>query len=133
MAQVLNPHRPSPGWPLYTALGLLGGLYLALLSGLLLSLLFADGLFVPGEAIAFLNEPPIRYALVLTLGSTALTAVISILFAVPIGYLMSRFRFPGKAFIDALLDLPIVLPPLVVGLAYGNGTPRKKARCVVLV
>ncbi|MEX2382258.1 MAG: ABC transporter permease, partial [Opitutales bacterium] len=33
------------------------------------------------------------------------------------GYLMSRVSFPGKVVIDALLDVPIVLPPLVVGLA----------------
>jgi molybdate transport system permease protein len=37
--------------------------------------------------------------------------------AVPFGYLMSRFRFPGKTLVDAILDIPIVLPPLVIGLA----------------
>ena len=63
------------------------------------------------------DEKAIRYALTLTLGSTILTAMVSVLFAVPIGYLMSRFSFPGKSLIDALLDLPIVLPPLVIGLA----------------
>ncbi|OPZ19240.1 MAG: Sulfate transport system permease protein CysW [candidate division BRC1 bacterium ADurb.BinA364] len=34
----------------------------------------------------------------------------------PIGYLMARFRFRGKAFVDGMLDVPIVLPPLVLGL-----------------
>ncbi len=117
MARALSPHRPWPGWPLYAALGLLGGFYVLLLVALILSLFLADGLFSPGEALAFLNTPPIRYALALTLGSTVLTAILSVLFAVPIGYIMSRFRFPGKNFLDALLDVPIVLPPLVVGLA----------------
>ena len=32
------------------------------------------------------------------------------------GYLMSRYRFWGKQIIDAMLDIPIVLPPLVIGL-----------------
>jgi molybdate transport system permease protein len=36
---------------------------------------------------------------------------------VPIGYLMSRHKFFGRRLIDAILDIPIVLPPLVVGLS----------------
>jgi len=36
---------------------------------------------------------------------------------VPIGYLMSRYSFRGKAVLDAMLDIPIVLPPLVIGLS----------------
>ncbi|MCC5850462.1 MAG: ABC transporter permease [Verrucomicrobia bacterium] len=113
----MKPHRTGPAWPLYTALGILGGFYLLLVAGLLLALFFADGLFRPGAALEFLNTPPIRYALMLTLGSTLLTAMLSVLVAVPVGYLMSRVSFPGKVVVDALLDVPIVLPPLVVGLA----------------
>jgi molybdate transport system permease protein len=37
--------------------------------------------------------------------------------AVPLGYSLSRFRFPGRYLLDAMLDIPIVLPPLVVGLS----------------
>ena len=37
--------------------------------------------------------------------------------AVPLGYLLSRFSFFGKPLIDVLIDIPIVLPPLVVGLS----------------
>jgi molybdate transport system permease protein len=46
-----------------------------------------------------------------------LTAILSLWVAVPLGYLMSRFWFPLKGLIDAVLDIPIVLPPLVVGLS----------------
>lgn len=34
----------------------------------------------------------------------------------PVGYLLARGRFPGRAWLDAALDIPIVLPPMVVGL-----------------
>ena len=37
--------------------------------------------------------------------------------AVPLGYLMSRTQFRGRRLLDAILDIPIVLPPLVVGLS----------------
>jgi len=45
------------------------------------------------------------------------TTLLSLWVAIPIGYLMSRFTFRGKAFVDTLLDIPVVLPPLVVGLS----------------
>ena len=44
-------------------------------------------------------------------------AVSSVWVATPLGYLLSRYRFPGRWFIDTLVDIPIVLPPLVLGLS----------------
>jgi molybdate transport system permease protein len=64
-----------------------------------------------------LSKPEIRYSIKLTMISCTITAILSLWVAVPIGYLMSRHRFPGRNLIDAVLDIPIVLPPLVVGLS----------------
>jgi len=63
------------------------------------------------------DDDDIRSSVKLTLISCTLTAILSIIVAVPIGYLLSRYSFPGKTFLDAILDIPIVLPPLVVGLS----------------
>ena len=43
--------------------------------------------------------------------------MISVLVAIPMGYLISRHEFRGKRLLDAVLDIPIVLPPLVIGLS----------------
>ena len=59
----------------------------------------------------------IQYSVKLSLISCTLSAVISLLVAVPIGYLLARHQFRGKRLLDAVLDIPIVLPPLVVGLS----------------
>ncbi len=67
--------------------------------------------------VAPLMEPEIQYSLKLSLISCTLTTILSLWVAVPFGYAMSRYTFPGKGLIDALLDIPIVLPPLVIGLA----------------
>ena len=64
-----------------------------------------------------LSKPEIRYSIALSLISCTVTAIISIWIAVPLGYLLSRYTFFGKGFIDAILDIPIILPPLVVGLS----------------
>ena len=66
------------------------------------------------EALA---KPEIQYSLSLSLISCTVTAIISLWIAVPLGYLLSRCSFFGKGLVDAILDIPIVLPPLVVGLS----------------
>ena len=64
-----------------------------------------------------LSKPEIRYSIALSLISCTATAIISLWIAIPLGYLLSRFDFPGKGLIDSILDIPIILPPLVVGLS----------------
>lgn len=58
----------------------------------------------------------IQYSTVLSLVTCTASALLSLLVAVPVGYLMSRRRFRGHALLDAALDIPIVLPPMVVGI-----------------
>ncbi|WP_390620447.1 ABC transporter permease [Gimesia panareensis] len=70
----------------------------------------------PGHILRSFQKPEIQYAIWLSLVSCAITTVLSLWVSVPIGYLMSRHQFPGKTLIDAILDIPIVLPPLVIGL-----------------
>ncbi|TFH41848.1 MAG: ABC transporter permease subunit [Lysobacterales bacterium] len=52
----------------------------------------------------------------MSLWTSTTTVVLSILFAIPMGYVLSRHRFPGHVVADSLVDLPIVFPPVVVGL-----------------
>lgn len=70
----------------------------------------------PAEVWNVLISREIRYATALSLITCTLAAMASVVVAVPIGYLMSRARFPGRSLVDAALDIPIVLPPMVVGL-----------------
>jgi molybdate transport system permease protein len=64
-----------------------------------------------------LAKPEIRAAFRLTMLSCSLAAILSVLAATPLGYLLSRYKFPGRFIIDTLVDIPIVLPPLVLGLS----------------
>ncbi|MEM8955506.1 MAG: ABC transporter permease [Verrucomicrobiota bacterium] len=69
------------------------------------------------ELFRILRDPNIQASIRLTVISCTLSAILSVIVAVPIGYLLSRHRFFGRAFVDAILDIPIVLPPLVIGLS----------------
>lgn len=107
----------SPRWAdrlFVTGLILLGGSYVALV----VLLLLADVAFTRWSHFAELAQrPELRYAIRLTFVSCTIAAILSLWVAVPLGYFMSRYRFYGKGFLDALLDVPIVLPPLVIGLS----------------
>ena len=69
------------------------------------------------EFKAALMRPEIRAAFRLTLISCTMAAILSLWVAVPLGYLLSRCKFPGRWLVDTMVDIPIVLPPLVVGLS----------------
>ena len=72
----------------------------------------------PGHLLDSLKSREIRYAVKLSLISCSITAILSTWVAVPLGYvLVPRDRFFGKELIDAIVDIPVVLPPLVIGLS----------------
>ena len=92
----------------------LSGLYILLIVGLVL----ADFLFTsPAHLWEAMKSPEILYSIQLTIVSCTLATVMSLFVAIPLGYLMSRYEFRGKNLLDVVVDIPIVLPPLVVGLS----------------
>jgi len=70
----------------------------------------------PKVVWGILTSREIQYSTVLSLITCTASALLSLAVAVPVGYLMSRRRFRGSSLIDAALDIPIVLPPMVVGI-----------------
>lgn len=100
--------------PFFAAMAAIGTAYVALI----LAMLWADWRFTSlAEVAGVLQDPAIRFSVALSLITCTISAILSVWVAVPIGYLMSRHRFPGKRLIDTILDIPIVLPPLVIGIS----------------
>ena len=102
-------HRPSP---IVVALAVVGLAFLALpVAALLLRTIESGALTSALAARAVLD------ALLLSLGSTAVSLAIVVIFGTPLAFVLARTAFRGKALAEALVDLPIVLPPSVAGLA----------------
>ncbi len=99
--------------PFLAALGVVASVYIVLIAGIVLAKVFYVQLPLVGEVF---TNPGYRYAVVLSLVSCSITTILSVWIAVPTAYLMTRVEFPGKRIVDAMLDIPIVLPPLVIGL-----------------
>ena len=64
-----------------------------------------------------INEPVVTDALRLSLITTAITAGLTVVFGTPLAYLLARRSFRGAGLVDTLVDLPLVLPPAVAGIA----------------
>ncbi len=109
-----EPFRTGSDWPFFLTSGVIGGAYVLLL----LSLLAADVASTSvADFVAALTKPEILFAVRMTLVSCTLAALLSLWVAVPLGYLLERFSFRGRGLVDAILDIPVVLPPLVLGLS----------------
>jgi molybdate transport system permease protein len=61
-------------------------------------------------------SPEMRFSLKLSMITGLVSTVMVMVFAIPIGYTLSRFNFWGKGFVKTIIDLPVAFPELVLGL-----------------
>jgi sulfate/thiosulfate transport system permease protein len=82
-------------------------------------LLVARATFAHGLApvINALRQPEVIFAFQLTLSAALWAVVINTVFGVGISLLLVRYTFPGRRALNALVDLPLAVSPIVVGLS----------------
>jgi molybdate transport system permease protein len=66
---------------------------------------------------ALLGQTSVRQALVLSLETASAATGVSLLVGVPLAWVLARARLPGRSVFQALVTLPLVLPPVVGGVA----------------
>lgn len=71
----------------------------------------------PTQFVAYLFGPQVGQALGLSLRTTAVTLAVAVVAGTPLAYCLARCRFRGRQLVDTLVDLPMVLPPAVAGVA----------------
>ncbi|MBL7254069.1 ABC transporter permease [Paractinoplanes lichenicola] len=64
-----------------------------------------------------LTEPGILAALRLSLLTASLATLVCLILGVPLAWVLARLEFPGRRFVRALVTVPLVLPPVVGGVA----------------
>jgi molybdate/tungstate transport system permease protein len=114
-----------PGRSWFGGASALAALLVALLVALpILALLgHAVGYGTLGAALA---DGAVRHALLTSFACAALATAVGVALGVPLAYLLARRDFRGKRWLEALLELPVVMPHPVVGiavvLAYGRAS-----------
>jgi sulfate/thiosulfate transport system permease protein len=89
-------------------------LLLALPLGLVLWRTFEHGV---GPVFDALKQPDALHALKVTLEVSILAVILNTVFGVGVSLILVRHRFPGRRILDALIDLPVAVSPVVTGLA----------------
>ena len=100
-------------------------LYLSVLVGLPVAALVATA--ATGSFWSAVTSPHTLSALEFTVGVALVVAVIDAITGVALAWVLVRDEFPGKRFVNSLIDLPFALPTIVAGLVlislYGHNSP----------
>jgi sulfate/thiosulfate transport system permease protein len=107
---------PGFGFALGTVLVYLGLIVLLPLSALVLR---ASGLGFSG-LWAIATEPRVVAALKTSFGLALAAAAINAVFGTIVAWVLVRYEFPGRRFLDAAVDLPFALPTAVAGIALAS-------------
>ena len=103
-------------------------LYLLIICALVASVFFS--ISWKALKLAF-SETAVLHAVWLSISTSIASTALSVVIGTPTGYVLSRYEFRGKTLVDTLLDIPIVLPPLVLGLSvliFFNTVPTQNVK-----
>ncbi len=119
--KLLKPKKPDPfRWLVVTT------------TAMVLAFIFLPLLHMAAEPSASdmweaLADRDVRNAILLSIYSSGLAALIALVFGTPLAYLLARREFRGKKLLESAVDLPIMIPHPVIGIAIlsiaGAGHP----------
>ena len=117
MGEALLPRRRHvlPGFPLSLGITLT---YLGVVVLLPLAAVFLKAAGISWEAFrTIVFSPRTLAAYRLSFTAAAVAAVINLVFGSLLAWVLERYRFPGRRFVDGMVDLPFALPTAVAGIA----------------
>ena len=92
--------------------------YLALIVLIPMAALFWKSLSMDfKEFLATLANPRVQASFRLTFGASLVAAVVNLIFGAIAAWSLTRYQFPGKGLLNALVDLPFAMPTAVSGIA----------------
>ena len=114
MTATLKPTRVLPGFGLTLGFTIF---YLALIVLIPLSAVFLKTFTMTWEAFwNAVTSARVMASYRLTFGASLIGALLNVVFGGIVAWVLVRYKFPGKRFIDALVDLPFALPTAVAGI-----------------
>lgn len=114
-------------WSRVALAGLAACLVLFIVGPLLRLLVMAS----PASLSEATADPELRASIVLTVVTATVATLIGAAFGLPVAYLLARYRFPGRRLVQGVIELPVVIPHPVAGIALllflGRRSPLGRA------
>jgi molybdate transport system permease protein len=101
-------------WPARLLVGILAGSFFLYLGIPLAALLLREP---PALLWSSIEQPEVLQALVLSFVTTSISTLLTVVFGLPVAYILARMHFPGRTLLETLVTMPTVLPPVVAGVA----------------
>ncbi len=101
-------------WPARIVVGILAGCFFLFLGIPLAALLLREP---PSLLWSSIQQPETLLALHISLVTTTISTLLTVLFGLPVAYVLARVDFPGRKLLETLVTMPTVLPPVVAGVA----------------
>ncbi len=121
LAELVNQEQEIIGIPSRTReVALKAGLALMLMLAMAFIALPVVALFLKSPldtTLRSLHDPVVIDALRLSLMTSTITTITVVIMGTPIAYVSARFQYFGKELADSLIDLPVIMPPAVAGIA----------------
>jgi len=95
-------------------ISIMAGIYFGFIAAIIACLLTETSL---DEFINNIRSPEILSSIIISLETSIAVVILALIFGIPVAYLLATRRFKGRIVLDTLIDLPIISPPLVCGLA----------------
>ena len=71
----------------------------------------------PVDFLKSFSDPEVLHSIGLTFGAAAIATAVALITGVPLAYLLARHKFRGKRLLEALINLPVVIPHTAAGVA----------------
>src|SRR6266702_4683663 len=101
-------------WPARIVVGILAGSFFLFIGVPLVALLLREP---PAMLWAAMQQPEALQALELSFLTTSISTFLTVLFGLPVAFVLARMQFRGRSLLETLVTLPIVFPPVVAGVA----------------
>ncbi len=101
-------------WVARILVGILAGSFFLFLGIPLAALIIREP---PALLWDLIRQPEVLLALQLSIFTTFVSLFLTVIFGLPVAYVLVRTRIPGRRFLQTLVTMPTVLPPVVAGVA----------------
>ncbi|HNU61457.1 MAG TPA: ABC transporter permease [Methanofastidiosum sp.] len=93
--------------------------------GTLFNMLYKQLVVSPSNFIAILKDTYVLKSIGLTLYASFLATILAVLLGIPLAYAIARNQFYGKNIIESIIDIPVIIPHTVAGIALFSLLSRR--------